>query len=55
MTIEQVAAIGGKFYTSGGAEVNLNHPQASWFVPFNINKPVMMLLKGGRIWGERGF
>lgn len=55
MTIEQVAAIGGKFYTSMGREVTLNHPQASWFVPFNVNKPVMVLLKGGKVWGPRPF
>ena len=54
MTIEQVSAIGGVFYTSGGAEVNVNHPKASWFVPWNPKKAVYMLLRGNR-WGERGF
>lgn len=54
MTREQVAALGGLFYTSGGAQVEVDHPKASWFVPTNVDVPVMVLLKDGT-WGERGF
>lgn len=64
MTLEQVAAIGGKFFSSGcnrwdfGEAVWLADDSlhwATWFVPLASHEPVMVLNRKTGTWNPRGF
>jgi len=56
MSLEQVAAMGGKFYSPSGSWVYPTETNTCWFVPTSGTLPVMTKTKGiGRLWFPRGF